>query len=418
MSEPEERKGRLRTADLLELATSSLRSNLLRTSLTVLGVAIGVFSVVGVMTALSAMRQSIDTSLSVFGANVLQVSKNPAIQVGGPGERRRRPNITPRQAEDFRRLMAEDGIPVSLIAYDGGERASYADKKTGPILTIVGTNQHYILTNKYEIERGRNLSPADIEFNRAVAVVGYNLVEELFPVEDPIGKAITVDNNRFTIVGILKKRGELFGQSMDNLVLIPINRFVAQNWGDWRTMEMAVQAPGPLAMARTEDLAITHMRQARGLEPEDENNFEITSNESLQAAFGKIAKIVGVVGLGVSAIALVCAGVGIMAIMLVSVTERTREIGVRKSLGARKTNVLLQFLLEAIFLSEAGAAIGIVLGTAVGNFVAAQLNATMIIPWFWMAVAVTVCSFIGIGFGLYPAWRAANLNPVDALRYE
>ena len=183
-------------------------------------------------------------------------------------------------------------------------------------------------------------------------------------------------------------------------------------------MDISVMGHSAIEMSRTEDLAIGHFRQVRRLEPEEENDFDIYSNESLQAAFAEIAKVVGTGGLLISAIALLCAGVGIMNIMLVSVTERTREIGLRKSIGARKRDILLQFLLEAVFLSLLGGVAGIMLGWVVGNLVAAQMQVSMIIPWFWIGAAVAVCSFIGIVFGFFPALRAAQLKPVEAMRYE
>jgi putative ABC transport system permease protein len=409
----------MRFSDLLALAGSSLQANLLRSLLTILGVSIGVFSVVGVMTALSAVRQSIDNAFAVFGTNVLQIQRDPAIQLGGPGVRReRRPSITPRQAQRFKDVMESYGIPTTLSAADGNERVVYGERRTNRNITIQGTNEHFLLTNKYELAFGRNLSAADIEFNRPVIVIGDDVREALFPNEDPLDKLVVADGNRFTVIGVLEPRGELFGSSMDALVLVPYPRFVANNWNRWRSMSIAFMAPGAEAMSAAEDLAIGTMRLIRGLEPEDPNNFEVTSNEALQATYAEMAFVIGVGGLIISGVALVCAGVGIMAIMLVSVTERTREIGVRKSLGARKVNILVQFLLEAVFLSQAGALVGILLGMAGGNAVAVMLSASMIIPWFWMGVAVTVCSFIGITFGLYPAWRAANLRPVEALRYE
>ena len=416
---PSSRFRSIRGNDILKMALGSLGSNKLRTALTILGVSIGVFSVVGVMTALSAIGQSIDSGLSFLGANVFEIQREPAIQFGGHDAAwHRRPRIQPRQAQEFKEEMEQYGVPVSLIAYDGGERAKYKDRLTSPRLTVIGTNENYLVTNKYDLNYGRNITNADIEFNRPVAVIGQEVEEELFPNEDPIGKYIVTENHRYEVVGVLEKRGSIFGQSMDGIILIPITRFVESNWNRWRSMSMSVQAPSAEQVAAIQDLAIGKMRLVRGLEPEDENDFEVTSNDSLQEAFGKIAKIVGTGGLMISAIALLCSGIGIMNIMLVSVTERTREIGIRKSLGARRKDILTQFLIESVFLSELGASVGIFFGFIVGNVVAKLMNVSMIIPWNWIIIAVVICSLIGIGFGLYPAWRASRLDPVDALRYE
>jgi putative ABC transport system permease protein len=413
------RRPSIRPSDLLGLALSSLGANKLRTGLTILGVAIGVFSVVGVMTALSAIGSSIEGGLSFLGANVFQIQREPAIQIGGGNQEwRRRPRIQPRQAMDFKQSMEEEGVLVTLTAYDGGERVRYQDRITSPRITIVGTNENYLVTNGYNLDYGRNLTTADIEFNRPVVVIGWEIEQELFPNENPIGQSVIMNNDRYEVVGVLEKRGSLFGQNLDNIVLIPIPRFVRTNWNNWRSMEISVQAPSADLVAETQDLAIGKFRLVRELPPEKPNDFEVTSNDALQEAFGKIAAVVGTGGLLISAIALLCSGIGIMNIMLVSVTERTREIGIRKSLGARRKDVLFQFLIESVFLSELGAAVGILLGFLVGNVIAVQMNVDMIIPWNWMIIAVVICSGIGIGFGLYPAWRAARLSPVEALRYE
>lgn len=411
---------KLNKSDLFDLTFRALGTNKLRSGLTILGVSIGVFSVVGVMTVLSAVRHSIDTGLNVFAANVFEISKYPAIRVdnGMDNKYRKRKNISPRQGLAFAELMQEDGLPVTLTAGDSGERIRYEDKKTGQNKRIIGTNENFLLTNKYELNYGRNLNISDLEFNRPVAVIGQDIEQELFPSENPIGKTIIANRNRYTVVGVLEKRGELFGNNTDNLVLIPITRFVANNWNSWRSMEMAVLAPSAVAMGEAQDTAIGYFRQVRGLEPEEDNDFEIYSNDSLLEAFAKIAVIIGTGGLIISAIALLCASVGIMSIMFVSVTERTREIGLRKSIGARKRDILLQFLLEAIALSLMGCFVGIVLGWLVGNTLAAQMNVPMIMPWFWIGVAISVCTMIGIVFGFVPAWRASRLEPVEALRYE
>jgi putative ABC transport system permease protein len=410
---------KLQTGDLFDLAARALGANKLRSGLTILGISIGVFSVVGVMTALSAVRQSIDTGLSIFAANVFEISKYPAIRIEDGNPRwRRRPSIMPRQALEFAERMELQGLAATVHAVDRGERVRYEDRKTGPRNAIFGTNENFLLTNKYELAYGRNLTASDLEFNRPVIVLGHDIEQELFPDEDPIGRTVVADDDRYTVIGVLKKRGKLFGNSMDNIVLIPVTRFVANNWNWRRSMDIAVMAPSAVEMGPVQDTAIGIFRQVRGLEPEQDNDFEIYSNDSLQEAFAKIARVIGTGGLLISAIALLCAGVGIMNIMLVSVTERTREIGLRKSIGARKRDILLQFLLEAIALSLLGGLAGIVLGWVAGNFVAAQMQVQMIIPWLWISVALLVCTLIGVSFGFFPAWRAAQLRPVEALRYE
>ena len=410
---------KLRFTDLLDLSARAVGTHKLRSGLTILGITIGVFSVVGVMTALSAVRESIDTGLSVFAANVFEISRNPPVQFTSTrGRFRNRPNITPSQAMEFATRMGEEGVPVTISGVDWGERIRYEENVTPPTIRIIGTNENYLLTNKFDLEYGRNLTESDIEFNRPVIILGNDVVEELFQAEDPIGKLVIADDNRYTVIGVLKPRGRLFGSSMDNIALIPVTRFVANNWNSWRSMDVAVMAPSAPEMWMTQDMAIGIFRQVRGLAPEQDNNFEITSNVSLQAAFAEIAKIVGTGGLLISAIALLCAGVGIMNIMLVSVTERTREIGLRKSIGARKQDILLQFLLEAITLSLLGGFVGILLGWVVGNLVAFQMGVPMIIPWMWIGLAVGICTFIGITFGFFPALRASRLKPIDAMRYE
>lgn len=411
----------IRKLDILKLSVQSLGANKLRSSLTMMGIAIGVFSVVGVMTALSAVRNSIDTGLSFLGANVMQISIQPPVQLGGiHSDRswRRRPPITPRQAQEFARQMEWEGLPTTLHGNDGSKRVRYEDRLTSPRIQIVGTNENYLLTHKFDIAYGRNLNALDIEFNRPVAVIGHEIEDELFPNENPLDKTIVMDGQKFVVVGVLERRGEIFGQSMDNRVLIPVNRFVANYWNRWRSMGLSVQAPSTAAMEATQDTVVGHFRLIRGLEPGQPHNFEIFSNDSMQEAFDEIAVAVGIGGLIISAIALLCSGIGIMNIMLVSVTERTREIGLRKSIGARRQDILIQFLLEAIFLSLIGGFFGILMGIGVGNLVASQLGVPMIIAWNWIITAIGVCCAIGIVFGFLPALRASRLKPIDALRYE
>ena len=406
--------------DIINLAGISLGSNKLRSLLTILGITIGVFSVVAVMTVLSAVRQSIDSSLNVLGSNVLEVSKYPAIMMHGDWRKyRNRPSIDLRQSQLFKKQMADKAKAVCVsVSLWGGSKARYRDRETPPNRYLVGTDENFLVTETYHLDYGRNLTVEDIEFARPVIILGYETVMELFPNESPLDKWISVNGARYRVVGVLKERGKLFGDSMDRNLLIPVTQFVQNHSNRWQSMNLKIQSKSQDDFETTRDHVIGTMRLVRGLEPENVNNFEVFSNDTLLDTFAKIAVVVGTGGFIISIIALVAAGVGIMNIMLVSVTERTREIGIRKSIGARSRDVLKQFLLEAIFLSEIGGLIGIIVGVATGNILAKLMNVPIIFPWFWAFVAVAICSIIGITFGAYPAWKAARLDPVEALRYE
>ncbi|MBN2069065.1 MAG: ABC transporter permease [Opitutales bacterium] len=406
--------------DILRLATGSLSANRLRSSLTIMGITIGVFSVVGTMTALTAMRNSIDSELAFMGANVFNISRFPSVMVGGDGwwNYIHRPEITYRVARRFQDLMAEEGIDVCMSDSRGGIRVNFGDRRTSANQVVIGSNEYCLKAFNYTLATGRNISGDDLIFNRSVVVIGHQPAELLFPDRDPLGEQIYIQGHRFTVVGVLAQKGDLFGQNMDNRLMIPMTRFLSDIYSHHRSIDLSVLAPSPELIPATQDIAIGHMRLVRGLDPEDPNDFNIDSNDSLQESFGKIANIIGSAGLVISTIALITAGVGIMNIMLVSVTERTREIGIRKSIGARGTDVLKQFLIEAVFLSEIGALAGIVLGMLVGNGVAAYVHVEPVFPWNWAMIAIFVCSAIGVGFGLYPAWKAARLDPVEALRFE
>ncbi len=248
--------------------------------------------------------------------------------------------------------------------------------------------------------------------------IGRDVVDKLFLSEPPLGKLIKVSGHTYTIVGLLAQKGTSFGQSQDGIIIVPITRY-AVDYGSLRqSVNIATQAPSQIVYYETIDKAITVMRIVRGLKPEEENDFELFSNESLIAAFAKIANAVSAGAFVISAIALIAAGVGIMNIMLVSVTERTKEIGIRKSIGARRRSILVQFLIESVVISLGGGLVGILCGVLAGNGLAVWMKASVVFPWDWAAIGLVVCSGIGVGFGFYPAWKAARLDPIEALRYE
>jgi putative ABC transport system permease protein len=404
--------------EIIRMALNALRTNKLRSMLTMLGVAIGVFSVIGVMTALSVIQVSIEDGLSFLGSNLFQFAKYPVMNNGNNENKyANRRNISLQQANEFKRLMEGQANAICLKVFDGGKPAAYGRKKLQG-LTLVGTNENFLIANAYTIGYGRNISSEDVELGRSIAVVGKNIEKKLFPNETPIGKTIKINDKPYQIIGVLGEKGSSFGQTQDDLMLVPITKYFSDFGWVNRTVNVAIQSTSQATYNATLDKAIGAFRIARGLKLGQENDFEIYSNDTLVNAFHQVADVISTGALLVSAIALLAAGIGIMNIMLVSVTERTREIGLRKAIGARRKDIVRQFLLEAIVLSEMGGLAGIIGGVAGGNGIAVWLEIPMVFPWFWTVTGLIVCSVIGISFGWYPAWKAAQLHPIEALRYE
>lgn len=410
----------MKLREIIALALASLRASKLRSALTMLGIAVGVFSVIGVMTVISGLRGSIESGLNVLGANSFLIQKYPAINFSDPRQRfANRRDIDYPQASRFQQLMEADGdAQVSLQLGRGGLRVSHLDRRTNPNVRLVGTDASYVVSFNYDIETGRNLDVGDIEFGRPVALLGADVVSRVFPDSDPLGQTVRMDGRIYTVVGVLKTKGTSFGQSQDNIVVVPITQFLDAYGRARRSIGVNVQSPSQEALEETYDRAIGVMRLVRGLEPEDPNDFEVFSNDSLIEAFNDIAGVVAVAAFVISAIALLASGVGVMNIMLVSVTERTKEIGIRKSIGARKADILTQFLLEAVALSLCGGLAGVVVGVIGGNAAGMFFQTGLVFPWLWALAGMIVCGGIGVGFGLYPAWKAASLDPIEALRYE
>ena len=410
--------------EIIKMAWSSLGANKLRSALTMLGITIGVFSVISVMTAIGALQYSIENGISFLGSNIFQFAKYPAnVSASGDVQEkfRNRHNITYKQALHYYRLMEGEAREICLksFGYEVKGQAVYNGVKTTPSLLIVGTNQSFLTANAYTLGYGRNLNDEDVDLSRRVIVVGKMVEKRLFPHETPIGKVVRVSGHTYTIIGVLAEKGTAFGQSQDDLCIMPITRFFEDYGEAKRTVNIATQA-------FTQDTLQSYLRSRRsapcgsravcGRTNRTISRFTATTRSRAHSL--NVAGYVRVGAFVISLIALVAAGIGIMNIMLVSVTERTKEIGVRKSIGARSRDILRQFLTEAVFISEAGGVLGIILGIIVGDLLAMWLKVDLIFPYGWAIAGLLVCSAIGIGFGLYPAYRAANLDPIEALRYE
>jgi putative ABC transport system permease protein len=402
-------------------ALIAIRGNKLRASLTLLGIIIGVFSIIGVMTLLDALQKGIDSGLSQLGSNTFQIQKFPAMFMGGPGRWRKfekRKDITLEQAFELK-YSAEIYKYIGLEDWAGAKTIKYDKYQTNPNFQLVGVTQEFLQCNSYTLGDGRFFTEQDVLSERRICAIGTDVVDKLFPSSNPMGKEISVDGNKFEVIGVLLAKGENFGQSSDNVVLIPI-KTMDKIYGarPRKSINITVMAESKETYEQTLEHIIGLMRQIRKVKPGDENDFEIYSNESLVKEANNFT-IYFKYGAGViSFISLIAAGIGIMNIMLVTVTERTKEIGIRMAIGAKRSNILSQFLFEAIFLCEFGGVIGIVLGIATGNILGSILKTPVTIPYDWVVLGLVICSIIGIAFGTYPAYKAAKLNPIDALRYE
>ena len=400
------------------MAIEAIRQNKLRSILTLLGISIGVFSVIGVMTAIRTLESSVESGLNVFAVNTFVIQKYPEISFGDERRKhRKRKNI---DYDLYKKLKDRATLPVlvSVSERSSVRNVKYKDKIVKNYVELFGGDEGSIRTFKTYIGDGRNIAPDDVRYARNVCVLGMDVVDKLFPFESPISKKIQIEGLNYYVVGVAERQGEAFGQSQDNYIAIPITSYLQKFSSKWTTLSINVEAASEKDYDKTREEAIGIMRTIRKVKPGEENDFEIiTSGEMIETLSGFTSGI-KLFALAVSIIALVVAGIGIMNIMLVSVTERIKEIGIRKAIGATKQDILTQFLMEAVFLSEFGGIVGIILGISAGNIVSIFFNIPAIIPFDWAIIGLVVCSVIGIGFGIYPAWKAAQLDPIESLRFE
>jgi putative ABC transport system permease protein len=415
----------MRFTELFGMAFNAIMSHKLRSSLTLVGIIAGVASIIGVMTGISVIQNTIERELSVLGSTVFQVQKwaaGPTTQEEWRKIMRRRPTT-----EEHAKAIREKVKTVSLV---GSELWSYnhlmkfRDKQTNQNIIICGGTPEYPPNNTHYVGYGRNISPSDIQFGRSVIVIGNAIAGELFPWIDPINKTIKVDGHKFKVIGVFEQKKSAFGARFDNYALMPISTFKHlygmrdERFGMDRSVNITVRAISPdlFQEALAETRAV--MRAERGLKPQEEDDFTIFSSDSQIKTFNQTTAGIKTGAFVIGIVALVVAGIGIMNIMLVSVTERTREIGIRKSLGAKRKAILAHFLLEAIILSNIGGLVGVLVGFGLGNLVSVFTGFMVSIPMDWALIGLIFCTAVGLIFGLWPAYRASALNPVESLRYE
>ncbi len=411
--------------DAFFMSLGAIVGNKLRSVLTLVGIVAGVASIIAVMTGISVIQGTMEQEMSVLGTQVFQVQKWPAGGFSSDATRRkamRRPPLTLANAEAIRENVQTVDIVGSEI-WDFGFSASYKGETTNPNISICGGTPEYPPNNTHYVGTGRNLSEIDIKTNRKVVVIGYAIAKKLFPFSDPIGRDIRVDGRKYQVIGIFDEKKSAFGGNFDNYVLMPVSTFIdtyglTDRNGFPRSVNITVHAKTPELVEDAIEETRQALRRDRGVKPGQEDNFEFFNSQSLITQFNNVSMGVKLAAFVIGIIALLVAGIGIMNIMLVAVTERTREIGIRKAIGAKPEGILVQFLLEAVILCNIGGVIGILVGFALGNLVAVFTHFAVRVPMEWAVIGLLFCSAVGIGFGLLPAVRASRLNPIEALRYE
>lgn len=417
------------------MAINAIRVNKLRSVLTLLGIGVGVFSIIGVMTAMGVLQNAIESGVSQLGANTFQVQKYPQNNFNDNNRwrYRNRKDITYDQASLFAERMTR-GKYVGLEVWAGGKTAEYKNIKTNPSVGVAGESVDGIATNNWDVEYGRSYTEQELQSAAKVTVIGADVVKKLFPTGNPIGEFIRVDGEQYKVIGTLADKGSVLGGNQGNMVVIPITTHL-NIYGKDRSVNIMVTARDQKTYNDVLEFSRGILRVIRQVPPGEPDDFEIFSNDTVIAEFNETTFMIKIGALGIACIALLAAGVGIMNIMLVSVTERTKEIGIRKALGATRSNVLAQFLTESVVFSQIGGVIGIITGSIMGNIVSVLLKAPPVYPWnnsvailqtpfldftaLQMNItALIFCSIIGVVFGVYPAWKAANLDPIEALRFE
>jgi putative ABC transport system permease protein len=421
----------MRNQDIISLAYRTVRSNRLRTGITVAIIAFGIMALVGINTAIDAMKQKFTESFSAMGANGFTIHNrkwfnfnNNSVKTRRKGLKEKKSNnmpISKLQAETF---LARYQYPAKVsLNFSGVQDAvvSLGDRKTNPNVRVVGGDENYTELNGFELATGRNLNGLDIQSGRNVAIIGNTIAEKFFGKnpEAPLEQMININGLAFRVVGVLASRGSSFGFNYDNVIITSysnVRRFFNQNPNT--SFNIQVKVADVKSIDGAIDAAEGVFRPVRRLEVTEADNFMIDKSDSFVALLLKNLSAITLSALVIGLITLGGAAIGLMNIMLVAVTERTKEIGLVKAIGGRQRSIRLQFLLESVLISLMGAAFGVVLGVLVGNIFSMVLNTGFVMPWGWMLGGIFICSIVGVLAGIYPSLKAARLNPIEALRYE
>jgi len=404
----------------LRVSFRAIGSNRVRAILTMAIIAFGIMALVGILTAIDAIKGSLTNQFSMMGANTFQITSRGMRIVMGNTETRTKNHayISYREAMEFKERFREPAhVSVSVVT-SGMATVSYRSEETNPVVQLSGIDDNYLLVSGYEIDRGRSFSPDEIESNRSVAIIGNDVASSIFKSDiDPIGKIVNVAGVKLKVIGLLKSKGASVISS-DNVCFMPVT--TARHYFSRPEMNFSINVM-PFAQTDIEMLASEAegiFRLVRGLDARDESDFNITKSDAISDLLIENIRFVTLAATLIGIITLAGAAVGLMNIMLVSVTERTREIGTRKAIGAKTSTIKNQFLYESVIIGQMGGILGIILGILIGNVISGALQSSFILPWKWILGGVVVCFVVGVVSGYFPAVKAARVDPIEALRYE
>lgn len=401
-------------------AIRSIKSQLLRTILTALIIAVGIMALIGILTSIDAMKSTITSNFTSMGANTFTVRNIGSFTGMSRGRRvKTYPRITYKEAKDFKdRYEYPAKVSISTRA-SALSTLKYKSKKTNPNVFVFGIDENYLLTSGYEVELGRNFSEYDIKYGTHSIIIGIDIQKKLFAKgESPLDKIITVGAGKYRIVGVLKSKGSSFGFSGDNIALIPLTN--ARQYFSIANPSFLINAITQNTNELDEGIGEAEgiFRTIRGDKIGEESSFTIVKSDRIAKMLVEELDNITLAATIIGLITLLGAAIGLMNIMLVSVTERTREIGIRKAIGANSAAIKNQFLMEAIAICQVGGVLGIIFGILIGNAVGSLMGSEFIIPWDWMILGVSLCVIVGLISGFYPAQKAAKLDPIESLRYE
>ena len=404
----------------VKVALQSVKSNKLRTFLTAIIIAIGLTALVGILTSIDAIEGSLNNTFSSMGANSFTIrNRGTGIRIGGSGERPKR--FTPISYQEAMAFKQSYTFPatISVNAFASfAATAKYGNIKSNPNVSVLGGDDNYLSSAGYKLGRGRNFSQAELEFGSSVVLIGSEIKTKLFPDSDPINKSISVGNNKFMVIGVLAEKGSSIGFGGDKVCIVPLVKARQIMTMNNPSYTISVTSTDPEQMEGAIGEATGIFRNIRGLNAGNDNNFEITKSDAIAQTLVDNLKFVRIGGIVIGAITLIGAAIALMNIMIVSVTERTREIGIRKAIGATPKVIRRQFLIEATVICLMGGITGVILGILIGNILSMVMGGSFIMPWAWTFLGLGLCIAVGLLSGFYPAMKASKLDPVESLRYE